>query len=351
MTLKKKTIGILGGGQLGKMTAIAAKKLGYHTFLYCPKGDNPAEYSVNEYIFGNWDDNKKLELFGSKVDVITSEFENIPAKTLDNLSKITKVYPSSFCFSIAQYRNKEKEMAAKSGFLVPKWYRIKSLEDLIKYSKILNHDCILKTNSLGYDGKGQINISSEINFKKIWSEINFDDCILEEKVNFDREVSILYAKSLNESECFFPLSENHHENGILKYTIAPAILEQELEIKLKLTVKKFAKLLNLKGLLTIELFQRNNDFIFNEIAPRPHNSFHWTIEGCKNSQFDILVKSIMGQNINDQVVGENWKMINLLGDEVENLKFFNFHKDQKIHVYGKKEVKNGRKMGHITYPI
>ena len=101
----------------------------------------------------------------------------------------------------------------------------------------------------------------------------------------------------------------------------------------------------------MELFQRNNDFIFNEIAPRPHNSFHWTIEGCKNSQFDILVKSIMGQNINDQVVGEKWKMINLLGDEVENLKFFNFHKDQKIHVYGKKEVKNGRKMGHITYPI
>ena len=242
-------------------------------------------------------------------------------------------------------------MAAKSGFLVPKWYRIKSLEDLIKYSKILNHDCILKTNSLGYDGKGQIKISSEINFKKIWTEINFDDCILEEKVNFDREVSILYAKSLNGSECFFPLSENYHENGILKYTIAPAILEQELEIKLKLTVKKFAKLLNLKGLLTIELFQRNNDFIFNEIAPRPHNSFHWTIEGCKNSQFDILVKSIMGQDINDQVVHENWKMINLLGDEVENLKLFNFHKDQKIHVYGKKEVKNGRKMGHITYPI
>ena len=168
---------------------------------------------------------------------------------------------------------------------------------------------------------------------------------------YKRQVSILYAKSLNESECFFPLSENYHENGILKYTIAPAILEQELEIKLKLTVKKFAKLLNLKGLLTIELFQRNDDFIFNEIAPRPHNSFHWTIEGCKNSQFDILVKSIMGQDIYDQVTGEKWKMTNLLGDDVENLKFFNYHKEQKTHIYGKKEVKNGRKMGHITYPI
>jgi len=351
MILKNKTIGILGGGQLGKMIADAAKKLGYHTLLYCPKGDNPAEYSVNEYIDGKWDDNKKLEMFASKVDVITSEFENIPAQTLENLSKMTKVYPSSFCFSIAQNRNREKEIASKSGFLIPKWYRIKSLEDLIKYSKILNHKCILKTNTLGYDGKGQIKISSETNFKKIWTEINFDDCILEEKINFDREVSILYARSLNKSECFFPLSENYHKNGILKYTIAPAILENELEIKLKFIVKKFAKLLNLKGLLTIELFQCDNDLIFNEIAPRPHNSFHWTIEGCKNSQFDILVKSITGQDINNEVVGENWKMINLLGNEIENLKKFSFHKDQKLYIYGKKEVKNGRKMGHITHPI
>ena len=351
MTFKNKTIGILGGGQLGKMTAIAAKNLGYRTLLYCPKGDNPAEYSVDGYIDGNWDDNKKLEIFASKVDVITSEFENIPAKTLDYLSKMTKVYPSSFCFRIAQRRNKEKEMASKSGFLVPKWYRIKSLEDLIKCSKVLNHNCILKTNSLGYDGKGQIKISSETNFKKIWDQINFDDCILEERISFDREVSILFAKSSNETECFFPLSENRHENGTLQNTIAPAILENELEIKLKFNVKKFAKLLNLKGLLTIELFQTGNYFIFNEIAPRPHNSFHWTIEGCENSQFDILVKSIMGQDIVNQVVNKNWKMINLLGNEVKNLKFFNFHKDQKTHIYGKKEVKNGRKMGHITYPI
>ena len=351
MNFKNKTVGILGGGQLGKMTAIAANRLGYYTLLYCPKGDNPAEYIVNEYIDGNWDDSEKLEIFGSKVDVITSEFENIPAKILDDLSKITIVCPSSFCFSIAQFRNKEKEMAAKSGFLVPKWYKINSLDDLMKYSKILNNNCILKTNSLGYDGKGQVNISSEINFKKIWNEINFNDCILEEKINFDREVSVLYAKSLNDTECFFPLSENYHENGILKHTIAPATLDNELEIKLKFTVKKFAKFLNLKGLLTIELFQSGNDFIFNEIAPRPHNSFHWTIEGCKNSQFDILVKSITGQNINNQVVNQKWKMINLLGDEVKNLKLFNFHNDQKVHIYGKKEVKNGRKMGHITYPI
>lgn len=351
MTFKNKSIGILGGGQLGKMIATAAKKMGCYSILYCPKGDNPAEYYVNEYIDGNWDNDKKLETFASKVDVITSEFENIPAKVLDNLSKITKVYPSSFSFNIAQYRNKEKEMAYKSGFLVPKWYRIQSLEDLIKYSKILNHDCILKTNSLGYDGKGQISISPEINLKKIWTEINFDDCILEEKINFDREVSILYAKSINGSECFFPLSENYHENGILKNTIAPAILENKSKKKLELIVKKMAKSLNLNGLLTIELFQCGNDLIFNEIAPRPHNSFHWTIEGCRNSQFEILVKSIIGQEINNQRVNKNWKMINLLGDEIENLKTFNFHKDQKIHVYGKKEVKIGRKMGHITYPI
>ena len=124
-----------------------------------------------------------------------------------------------------------------------------------------------------------------------------------------------------------------------------------MEIKLKFIVKNFAKLIDLKGLLTIELFQSGNEFIFNEIAPRPHNSFHWTIEGCKNSQFDILVKSLTGQDLNDQIVDKNWRMVNLLGNDIENLKSFNFHQNQKIHIYGKKEVKSGRKMGHVTYPI
>ena len=158
---------------------------------------------------------------------------------------------------------------------------------------------------------------------------------LEEKINFNREVSVLYASS-NETECFFPLSENYHKNGILKHTIAPAILEQKIEIKLKLI--KSLQIIKFKGSFNYGTFQLNDDFIFNEIAPRPHNSFHWTIEGCKNSQFEILVKSITGQDINDQIANQNWKMINLLGDDIENLKTFNFHKDQNTYLW-KKEVK------------
>jgi len=351
MTSQKDIIGILGGGQLGKMIAIAANKLGYRTCLYCPKGDNPAEDYVDEYLHGNWEDVKKLGIFASRVTVITSEFENVPATTLNLLSKKAKVHPSSLPFRIAQKRNKEKKLAHKAGFSVPKWYRIRSFKDLEKYTELLNYDCILKTNSFGYDGKGQILIKQTLDLKQAWKQINFKDCILEEKINFDRELSILYAKSINGTDCFFPLSENYHKNGILNYTIAPAKIDLKLKSDLKLIVKKFADLLNLRGLLTVEIFQKQNNFIFNEIAPRPHNSFHWTIEGCKKSQFDILVKSIIGKDIKDQSICRKWKMINILGDDINNLKSFNFHKDQQIHVYGKKEIKHGRKMGHITYPI
>ncbi len=349
--LKNSKIGILGGGQLGKMIAESAKKSGYHTTLYCPPGDNPAEKIVDEYISGTWKNIKKLNELSSKVTVVTSEFENVPSNVLDFLSKKTNVQPSSFCFDIAQFRDKEKMLAKKAGFLVPKWFKISSYKELEKYSKILNFDCILKTNSQGYDGKGQRTITCKSELESIWKEINFEDCILEEKIQFNREISILYARSLDESECFFPISENHHENGILKKTIAPTGLSCKLEKDLKLKIRNFANLLNLKGILTIEFFQKNNSIIFNEIAPRPHNSFHWTIEGCKYSQFDILLKCLLGLKVKDQKANNCWKMVNLLGKEIVDLDKLNFHPNQKIHLYGKKEIKEGRKMGHVTYPF
>ena len=348
--LNSPKIGILGGGQLGKMIAESAKKLGYHTILYCPPGDNPAETVVNEYISGSWNNIKKINEFSRKVTVATSEFENIPANVLELVSKKTMVYPSSYCFKIAQFRNKEKILAKDAGFLVPKWFKVKSFKELKKYSSDLNYDCILKTNSQGYDGKGQKVITNDSDLSKIWREINFKDCILEEKIKFKREISILYARSLDGSQCFFPISENHHENGILRKTIAPINLNKKLKNELRIKVKKFADLINLNGILTIELFEYKEKIIFNEIAPSPHNSYHWTIEGCENSQFDILVKCLFGQKISTQRVEKNWAMVNLIGDEINNLDEYKYHSKQKIHIYGKKEVKKGRKMGHVTYP-
>ena len=348
----KNIIGILGGGQLGKMIAISATKLGYETYLYCPKGDNPAEEVVSKVYNGSWNNLEKIDNFASKIVCATSEFENVPSAVLDRISKKTLVFPNAIAFKNAQNRDREKKLATQAGFKVPKWYKVDELIDFQKYSKKLNFNAILKTNSLGYDGKGQSIINSKDNLTKIWSDINYKDCILEKKINFNREISILYAKSADESECFFPISENVHENGILRKTIAPAFIEKHTVNKIKQLTKNFAKIINLTGLLAIEMFQLDDGTIlFNEIAPRPHNSFHWTIEGCKNSQFDILLKCICGHQIKDQTSSGLWEMVNILGNEENSFKELNFDENIHYHIYGKKEIKEGRKMGHYTKKI
>ena len=342
-------IGILGGGQLGKMTAMSATKLGFETYLYCPKGDNPAEDLVSKVFHGSWTDLEKIDHFASKVVCVTSEFENVPSTVLDRISKTTYVFPNAIAFKNAQNRDREKKLAANAGFMVPQWHKINTFTDFQKYSNELNFNAVLKTNSFGYDGKGQFNINSKKNLQKIWTKIGNKDCILEKKINFSRELSILYAKSADQSECFFPISENIHENGILRKTTAPAFIKTKTLNKIKKLTKNFAKIINLTGLLTIEMFQLDDEnILFNEIAPRPHNSFHWTIEGCKNSQFDILLKCICGHQIKDEISLGFWEMQNVLGEEVNTIHKLSSDKKINYHIYGKKEIKDGRKMGHYT---
>ena len=205
-----KFIGILGGGQLGKMISIAATNLGYSTYLYCPEGDNPAEEVVTKIIHGSWKDYEKIDYFASQVVCATSEFENIPSETLKRLEQKTYVYPKPLAFEKAQHRDQEKKLAIECGFNLPEWYKINTIEDLKKYSKKINFDGILKTNTMGYDGKGQKSIKKDTNLEKIWSEIDSNQCILEKKINFVREISIMYGKSADNSDGFFPLSENTH---------------------------------------------------------------------------------------------------------------------------------------------
>ena len=346
---KENIIGILGGGQLGKMIALTASRLGFPTCLYCQKGDNPAENAVSNIIHGDWNDEDKLNEFADKVVCATSEFENIPSKTLKFLSKKTLVYPNSLTFKTAQSRDFEKKIASKAGFNVPKWFKINSFNELKKYSKALNYKAILKTNTLGYDGKGQKVISKKDDLEDLWIKTKNSDYILEEKINFKREISLLYARSSNLSECFFPISENFHENGILKRTFAPTKIDINTKIKLMNLSRKLSDLLGLVGLLTIEMFELNDGtIIFNEMAPRPHNSFHWTIEGCNRSQFDVLIRSILGHQINDVCNYGTWEMENILGEEINKLNHFYLKENCFPHIYGKIQIKPGRKMGHIT---
>ena len=345
-------IGILGGGQLGKMIALSAAKIGYKTHLYCPKGDNPSEAVVDKITHGEWNDFDKLLQFSNQVACATSEFENIPSKTLEVLSKNTNVTPSNIVFKCAQIRSKEKEMALKSNFLTPKWFLIKETCDLIKANKVLNNRGILKTNSFGYDGKGQIKIDNKTNLFKAWEELGSVECVLEELIKFKREISIMFFKSHDESYGFFPLSENYHENGILKKSIAPISLSKTTEQNLKLQTKKLAENLNFYGILAIELFELiDGSLIFNEIAPRPHNSFHWTIDACNNSQFDILIRTICGLPVEDINCSGKWEMINLIGEDIKNLEKIYNDQNFLLNIYGKKSIKSGRKMGHYNKKI
>ena len=348
----KNVIGILGGGQLGKLIALAASKAGYKTHLYCPKGDNPAEMDVDKIPNGEWNDFEKLVQFSENVACSTSEFENIPSKTLELLSNNTNVIPSSIVFRCAQIRSKEKEMALKSGFNTPKWFLIKNTDDLITASQSLGNKGVLKTNSFGYDGKGQIRIDVETNLFEVWEKLGAVECVLEELLDFKREISIMYFKSTDNTDGFFPLSENLHQDGILKKTIAPAILDETVKQDLKLKTKELSQNLNFYGILAVELFELvDGNIVFNEIAPRPHNSFHWTIDGCDNSQFDILVRTICGLTVKDVTSNGKWEMTNIIGDDINNL--INVYNNQNylLNLYGKKNTKPGRKMGHYNKKI
>ncbi len=342
----------MGGGQLGKMIGLSAKRAGYKTHLYCPKGDNPAESAVSKVTYGEWNDFDKLVEFSNKVVCATSEFENIPSKSLELLASKTKVIPNSIVFRCAQIRSKEKEMAVKCGFKTPKWYLIKNSDDLITASKSLGNKGVLKTNSLGYDGKGQVRISKNSNLFELWESLGSVECVLEEELEFKREISIMYFKSLDNSDGFFPISENSHKQGILNKTIAPAIIDNVIEKDLRLKTKELSHNLNFYGVLAIELFELlDGSILFNEIAPRPHNSFHWTMDGCDNSQFDILIRTICGLPVKDVECSGKWEMTNLIGEEVKNIGNIINNQDYILHIYNKKQIKPGRKMGHYNKRI
>ena len=226
------------------------------------------------------------------------------------------------------------------------------LNDLIKASNELNCKGILKTNSFGYDGKGQIKINNETNLLQIWEALGSVECVLEELIEFKREISIMYFKSHDESYGFFPISENYHENGILKKSIAPIVLHKKTDEELKLKTKKLAENLNFYGILAIELFELGDgSLMFNEIAPRPHNSFHWTIDACNNSQFDILIRTICGLPVENINCNGKWEMINLIGEDINHLDKVYKNPNYLINIYGKRSIKSGRKMGHYTRQI
>ena len=344
------TIGILGSGQLGRMLAIAAAQLGLRTHVFAPDADNsPAGDIAHSTTTASYDDTAALATFAADVDVITSEFENVPATIMDLLADICPVSPGRIALHTAQHRIREKTLARELGIATPKFWPIASASDLKAAMRGHGLPGIMKTCTLGYDGKGQVRIKPGDDMDAAFDSLGTDDAILEEMVDFAAEASFLLARNATGEISHFPASLNHHRNGILAQSAAPAPLHDDIIAEGMNAVEKMAEALELFGLLALEAFVTvDGKLLFNEIAPRPHNSFHWTIEGCATSQFAQLARLLAGIPFGATHIYGNWQMDNLLGEDMWKLPELFASAGTHVHLYGKADAKPGRKMGHTN---
>ncbi len=350
-------LGILGGGQLGRFFTIAAQKMGYSVVVLDPDTKSPAGKIANKHICKPYDDLKALNELRSSCIAVTTEFENIPAETLMYLEKDIIVRPSSKAVSIVQNRIKEKNFLFKCGCPVGQYKIIDNLTSIKNIDDQYDiFPAILKTAQFGYDGKGQIHVNNRIELEDAFKEFNSEPCILEEKLDLDLEVSLVLSRSTNKNFEIYPLIENQHVSGILDLSIIPARINSSIKKETIKLAKKISSELDYIGVLAIEFFVSKNILYVNEIAPRPHNSGHFSINACAYNQFDQQVLVLSGNEL--KKIDTKFPiavMLNLLGDlwfrhgEQKEPKFQMVEGEGiKIHLYGKAEPRPGRKMGHIT---
>lgn len=347
------TIGIIGGGQLGRMTAVAAAELGYKCHVYCPEDGSPAFQVCDTYTCAPYEDHDALKAFAQAVDVVTFEFENIPAESVELLESLVPVRPNGNCLRVAQDRVIEKSFFNDNACATAPWREVSSAEELKAAIAAIGAPSILKTTRFGYDGKGQVRILPETHPEDAWNDLNADVGILEGFVDFTLEISVIVARSANgEVACFEPV-ENRHSDGILDVTIAPAAISPELAAKATHMAETVAGHLDLIGLLAIEMFvTKDGDILVNEMAPRPHNSGHWTQDGAITSQFEQFVRAVCGLPLGNPARHSDTVMKNLIGNDALAWDTLLATPDNKLHLYGKAEPRPGRKMGHVNrcYP-
>jgi len=340
------TIGILGGGQLGRMTALAAARLGYRTLVYSPEVDAIAG-QVSAHVQGAYDDDNALARFAAQVDVITYEFENVPEATVASCQQYKPVRPGRRPIHFAQHRLREKEFFRKSGLGTADYQPVGSEADLARATAFPG---ILKTCTEGYDGKGQTRVASKAELKAAWEKLGRRDCILEALVDFECEISAIVARGLEGETRCFPIGLNDHRNGILRTTTVPSGLPAGTLAEAERLGVQLANSLELVGLVALEMFvTRDGHVLANEMAPRPHNSGHWTIDACATSQFEQLVRAICGLPLGPVNVLAPSRMENLIGEEASDWLRYLSDPTARLHLYGKATARPGRKMGHVTY--
>jgi 5-(carboxyamino)imidazole ribonucleotide synthase len=344
------TIGIIGGGQLGRMSAIAASRLGYRTHIFTPEPNGPAaQVSVAETI-GAYDDPDALRAFANAVDVITFEFENISAAGLDLLSSLKPVRPSAAILRVSQDRVTEKSFVNGAGAPTAPWAPVNTAEDIAAQAAEFGFPCVLKTTRLGYDGRGQAVLLTEADIATAWERLAPRPLILEGFVDYACEISVITARGTDGTTVAFDVTENRHRNHILDLSMAPARISPDLAEQATHIACRIARGLNLVGLLAVEMFvDRQGRVLVNELAPRPHNSGHWTIDACPISQFEMHIRAVAGLPLLPASRHSDAVMKNLVGPEaMAKWPAITATPGLIPHHYGKGEARPGRKMGHVT---
>ena len=341
------TIGILGGGQLGRMTALAAARLGYHATVYAPELESVAGQVTAGHFQGAYDDAAALAKFAQQVDVITYEFENVPEAAVTECAKHKPVRPGVKPIHYAQHRLREKEFFRNCGIGTAHYDAIRSDEDIALVRSLPG---ILKTCTEGYDGKGQARVTTRAELKEAWEKMGRRECILEALVDFECEISAIVARGLDGQARCFPIGRNGHRDGILRTTTVPSGLPPATLATAERYGIALADELGLVGLVALELFvTKDGRVLANEMAPRPHNSGHWTIDACATSQFEQLVRAICGLPLGPVDVIAPSRMENLIGDEANDWLKYVSDPTARLHLYGKSTPRPGRKMGHVTF--
>lgn len=342
-------IGIIGGGQLARMLALAAYPLGYNIKIFEPQKNCPASQITDDHLCADYDDIAALIEFAHGCDVVTFEFENVPVRAGQTIERRRTLFPNSKSLELTQDRLIEKNFLADLNLRTAHFAQIDSASDISEAMPQMGGKAILKTRRLGYDGKGQIVLDNQSDFTKAWDEVGQVPCVLEGFVKFNFETSIIVARGQDGEIEYYPNSQNIHKGGILRQSLVPAPLTPDLIADGRIIARKIAERLDYVGVLAVELFVTETGLVVNEIAPRVHNSGHWTIEGCKTSQFANHIRAICGLPLGDSgLTAQNIEMNNLIGDEVLSAHELLGQADTYIHLYGKAEVKEGRKMGHTT---
>lgn len=342
------TIGIVGGGQLGRMLARAASRMGYRTHIFTPDKDSPASHVATSTTIGAYQDTTALRAFGQSVDVVTFEFENIPAETLTMLEALVAVRPKPEVLFTTRHRNREKEFIRAQNIATAPFAPVTTQQQLDAAIASIGVPAVLKTTELGYDGKGQVVIRDAADATAAWAKLGKTECILEGFVEFSAEASIIVARSTHGEMRCYPLVENIHRDHILHKTIAPAPFIDAHQEEAVRIAKKLAEALDVVGLLAVELFVTPQGLVVNELAPRPHNSGHWTMEGAPTAQFEQHIRAICGWALGDTSARGRVEMINLLGDDWKQWEEYARDPQAHVHLYGKTESRPGRKMGHVT---